>query len=110
MAQDFKVNGTTINRVTGLQWLEQPVNDKRLNGQPVYHRWRRHLGRARVVTQDEFDTLFATLGTRVELTTVDYADRNGDYKTYYTAEAIGIEAVHEGPAFVEVEMEFWVRL
>lgn len=109
MAQVFGVNGTTINYVVNAQWIERPEDDY-LNGQTVRNRWRTHTWQTEVMSASEFNTLYALEGQQVTITTVDYEDRTGNYKTYYGAELRSIGGDHDGPNFQNILIEFLVKV
>jgi hypothetical protein len=58
----------------------------------------------------EFDQLTALEGQQVTVTTTNYADRNGDYVTYYGCDLERVSCRHESINAEDVTVEFWVRL
>lgn len=109
MAQQHKINGTTINRITSANW-EDGGQSQGLDGYTPLDSWRRHTWRSNVMTVTEFDTLYALEGQKVSITTTDYSDRNGDYLTYYNVDLERVGGRHEGPRIVDFVAEFLVRV
>lgn len=109
MAQDFMVNGRRLDYIQQGEWQEQNEGSI-LDGQAVHNRWRQHILKTNVSTVNEFHDLFDLLGQKVTLTTVDYDDRNGDYKTYYGAEFQRIDEQQQAQHMTSLQCEFLVRL
>jgi hypothetical protein len=109
MAQIFQINGATLTYVMEANWQEQPAGDF-LNGQAAFNRWRRHTLRTNVMTAAEFDTLYALEGQKVSLTTTNYANRNGDYITYYDVEIKSITVQHDGPLMRDIQVDCLIRI
>lgn len=109
MAQDFKINGTTIARILRGDWEDSSAGAG-LDGTTARRRWVRHLWGADALSAAEFNTLYALEGQWVTLTTVNYADRNGDYVNYYGVICERVTGNHAGPVFEQVTAEFRVRL
>lgn len=109
MAQDFKINGTTLAYVMTGEWREVEV-DSALDGQTVHNRWREHVWQTGVMETSEFDGLYALEGQKVAIVTTNYANRNGDYKQYYGAELRRITARHVALNMEQLRCEFRVRL
>lgn len=109
MAQDFQLNGTTLDYIMSGEWRE--IEDSSvLDGQMVHNRWREHVWRTEVMPVTEFDSLYALEGQKVTLTTVDYTDRNGDYVDYYGAELRRVSARHVALNMRQLTCEFRVRV
>jgi len=109
MAQDFAINGTTLDYIMTGDWREAEVA-KVLDGQTVHNRWRQHVWQTNVMDITEFDTLYALEGAKVTLTTTDHGDRNGDYVTYYNAELRSIASQHVSYNMESLRCEFLVRM
>jgi hypothetical protein len=109
MAQIFQLNGSSLTYPTKAFWTDQSSGSI-LNGKTPIHRWRDHLWRAEVMTETEYNTLYAQNGQRINITTIDYNDRNGDYKTYYQVKIMSVSGSHNGPIFEGVEVRFKVRV
>lgn len=110
MAQNFKINTTTFARITRADWQDDGAGAG-LDGTTGRQRWRRHTWQApEGMTAAEFDALYAAEGAGVELTTTNYADRNGDFVTYYGAVCMRVDGRHEGPIVTGVTVEFLVRV
>ncbi|GIK36572.1 MAG: hypothetical protein BroJett011_04050 [Chloroflexota bacterium] len=110
MAQDFKLGGTTLDHMTGADWPPEAGDDQALNGVTPQTRTRLHIWRAAVLPAAEWATLRAAQGQRALLTTVNHADRSGDYRDYPGALLERLDGRHEGPNFVDVIAEFRVRV
>lgn len=110
MAQDFKINGVTLNYVMIGEWRE--VEDSQaLDGQTVHNRWREHLWRLNeAMPVSEFNTLYALEGQKVTIVTTDYANRNGAYAIYYGAELRRVAGRHVALNMEQFQCEFRVRL
>ncbi len=108
MAQVFQVNGTTITALVKADWGDEIIDDD-LAGQSIRNRWKMHVLQTEAMTAAEYDTLYALQGQKVTLTTTNYRNRNGDYKTYYDAVFLGIEAGHMGPIRQNVRAMLAVR-
>jgi hypothetical protein len=108
MAQVFKINGTTLARIVKADWLEAILAES-LAGGTILGRWKGHAWQTEAMAAAEYDTLFALQGRRVSLTTTNYSNLNGDYKTYFEAVLLNIEAAHPGPIRQGVRVEFQVR-
>lgn len=109
MAQIFKINGTTLSHITNGDWDETPETGY-FNGKTPKNRWRPHRLSTDGMPASEYNTLFALLGQKVSLTTTNYADRNGDYRTYYGVDFQSIRGEHDGPIFRGVVAEFLVSV
>jgi hypothetical protein len=110
MAQDFKINGTTISRVNRPDWIDEPAN-KGLDPSTPRLRWARCVCRADVLTAAEFDLLYAVEGSIVSIDVTPYEDRNAaDYKRYFGVLCTRVSGSHDGPAFTAVEAEFLVKI
>ncbi len=109
MAQVFQINGANLTYIAKADWRDRSVAEV-LSGKTVFHRWRQHYWETNVVSAAEFNTLYALEGQKVDITTIDYTDRDGAYKTYYGAELRRIQAQHLGPVLQQLMIEFWVRL
>lgn len=107
MAQTFIINSTTLSYITAGDWDDTPDNQA-LDGVTAMLRLRRHILKAQAMPESEFDTLTGLLGTQVSLTTTDYIDRNGAYKTYYGCNFDDLRGRHSGPNMVDVIAEFGI--
>lgn len=110
MAQDFKINSTTVSRITKGDWQDEPGDSQSLAGVIPLARWRRHRWQADVLSASEFNTLYALQGQKVKLTTVNYSDRNGDYIDYFGVDFPQISDSHDGPIFTGVSIDFLIRV
>lgn len=109
MAQTFQINGSNLTYIGKADWPTE-LSGAGLDGLSPKGRWVKHVWQADVMTAAEYDTLFGFEGHKVSITTTDYYDRNGDYKTYYSVDFESINGSHNGPVFENVTMEFRVRL
>jgi len=109
MAQQFAINGQTLDYITEATWDETPVSAP-LAGGTTFNRWRVHRWATNVMPAAEFELIRQSLGAGVTLTTTDYDDLNGDYVTYYSATLDRLSGEHAGPVYVAVSAEFEVRV
>lgn len=110
MAQIFKLNGTTISRMSRGDWEDSPAASG-LDGTTSRARWVRHVWQADVLAPADFNTLYAAMGTRCSIDTPAHDDRNAaDYRRYFGAKCLSVSGRHEGPVFVGVMAEFLVRV
>jgi len=105
MAQVHAINGTTVEYIGQPDWIDKPLGGY-LAGPTTHDRYRDHIWRTNIMTAAEFDTIFALMGQQVSITTTDYNDRDGDYKTYYNVVLESVDGTHEGPNFTGVECKF----
>lgn len=110
MAQVFKLNGITINRLNRGDWEDSPAGSG-LDGTAPRQRWVRHVWQADVLAAADFDTLYAAMGTRCSIDTPAHNDRNAaDYRRYFGVKCERVSGRHEGPNFENVTAEFLVRV
>jgi len=109
MAKVHSVNGFTINYIGQPNWIDRPVG-KLLTGEQIKNRWRGHTWASNVMTVSEFNNLYTLEGTKATIVTTDYSSRNSDYITYYGAEVKRVTGTHDGPRFLDVQIEFLVRI
>ncbi len=109
MAQVHAINGTTINYIGQPDWVDIPAGAF-LNGESVHSRWRGHTWAGNVMPESEFNFLYSLEGQKVQLLTTNYSDRNGDYITYYGVEFRRISGTHDGPRFINVRLDFMIRV
>lgn len=111
MAQDFKINGTTVSRIVKGDWTDEPGDSQALDGVTPLSRWRRHRWLADVLSASEWNTLSALEGAKVSITTPDYSDRNAaDYVTFYNCDFENLSGSHDGPVITGVSADFLVRV
>jgi len=109
MAQLHAINGTSINYIGQPDWIDTPQGEF-LNGETLQSRWRGHTWAANVMTESEFNFLYALEGQKVSLLTTKHNDRNGDYITYYGVDFRQITGTHDGPRFIDVQLNFMIRV
>lgn len=109
MAQQFALNQQSLDYITQATWSEATAA-KAVSGGVVFNRWRLHQWQTNVMPAVEFDALRGRLGERVNLTTTDYDDPNGDYVTYYGATVDSVRGNQDGPVFTGVTAEFRVKV
>jgi len=111
MAQDFKINSTTISRIVKGDWIDEPGDSQALDGVTPLARWRRLRLQADVLSVTEWNVLSAAEGSKVSVTAPNYSDRNAvDYTTYYGADFDNLSGSHDGPVMTGVTAEFLVRI
>jgi len=111
MAQVFKINSTSLTRITKGDWLDEPGDSQALDGVTPLARWRRHRWQADVLSASEWNTLRSLEVANVSITTPNYSDRNAaDYVSYYQVDFEQLSGDHQGPVMVNVVAEFLVRL
>jgi hypothetical protein len=108
-AGSFVVNNTHIERITRGDWTDAPAGVG-LDGKTGRQRWVSHVWQSNVMSAEEFNSLYSLEGQKVSIKTTNYADRNGDYITYYGVDFKRISGEHAGPIFTGVTCEFLVRL
>jgi len=103
----FKINGTALTFITGAQWDFKNSTGK-LDGQTAVNNFQQHTWGTNVMTEPEFNTLFALQGEKVTIETIDY-DTLSSFTTY-PADFESITATHEGENFVGVSLRFLVSI
>ena len=113
MPQTFKVNSTSFNYITRMDWAdESQTGQAGLDGYETLNRWRRLTAQGpEGMPAADFDALFALQGQRVSVAAPPYSDRNNaNYATYYGAILQRVDGRHESINVVGVMCEFRVRI
>ena len=109
MAQDFIINGVTLDYIMTGDWIDTAV-DSVLDGQTVHNRYRPHIWLSNVQTVANFNTLYALEGQQVTITTTNQNDKNVDFIQYFGVLFKSINAQHAAKNLEQVRCEFLVRL
>ena len=109
MAQDFMINGTTLDYIMTGDWQDAEV-DSVLDGQMVHNRYRRHIWLSNVQTIANFNTLYALEGQIVTITTTNQSNKNAAFLQYFGVFFQRIAAQHAAKNLEQIRCEFLVRL
>lgn len=101
------INGTPYDRLLTADWSDRSEGDY-LNATHSFNAWRNLVIGADVLTETEFDALYALEGQIVSVDAPPYYDRNATEITYYGAELKKVTGQHNGPLVANVRLDLLV--